>query len=372
MRGLLSAFITEEALVKKTAKVRTGQGPEKLSKTEFKLRFGARFFDPAFKDHGAAIDELAEVAWDGYNNSRKSPLTRRAGGKFKDPSYEVSVEWLAAKAAIDTANREHADAHKQPRILLICGSARNDKTCPGEMSKSYRLLKIAKTVLESHRNTVDVLDLSALTSEFGKTIYPCKGCVSTAMPLCHWPCSCYPNHSLGQVSDWMNEIYPRWVAAHGVMIITPVYWYQAPTVLNAMIDRMVCADGGNPDPSSTHGKTATEAKALELKGWDYPKHLEGRSYSVVVHGDSAGTENLRRSLTDWLNDMRLIQAGTDSCIDRFIDYYGDYATSHDAYEKDDALQEEVRNAARSLSTHVRQRREGMVPPDQKPQDPRPK
>jgi hypothetical protein len=73
MRGLLSAFITEEALVKKTAKVRTGQGPEKLSKTEFKLRFGARFFDPAFKDHGAAIDELAEVAWDGYNKSRKSP-----------------------------------------------------------------------------------------------------------------------------------------------------------------------------------------------------------------------------------------------------------------------------------------------------------
>jgi hypothetical protein len=72
-----------------------------------------------------------------------------------------------------------------------------------------------------------------------------------------------------------------------------VSWY-----LNAMIDRPVFADGGNPDPTSTHGKKAEEAKALEPKSWDYPKHLAGRSYSVIVHGDSAGAENLRRSLCD--------------------------------------------------------------------------
>jgi len=64
-----------------------------------------------------------------------------------------------------------------------------------------------------------------------KVIHPCKACVSTAMPLCHWPCSCYPNHAVGQVNDWMNEIYPRWVAAHGVMILCPVHWYQAPASL---------------------------------------------------------------------------------------------------------------------------------------------
>ena len=27
-----------------------------------------------------------------------------------------------------------------------------------------------------------------------------------------------------------------------------------------MIDRLVCADGGNPDPTSTHGKKAEQAK----------------------------------------------------------------------------------------------------------------
>jgi multimeric flavodoxin WrbA len=77
---------------------------------------------------------------------------------------------------------------------------------------------MAQSVFKDAGTESDILDLSLLTSEYGKVIYPCKGCVSTAMPLCHWPCSCYPNHSLGQVTDWMSEIYPRWVAAQGIKI----------------------------------------------------------------------------------------------------------------------------------------------------------
>jgi hypothetical protein len=109
-----------------------------------------------------------------------------------------------------------------------------------------------------------------------------------------------------------------------------------------------------------------------MRGWDFPRHLAGRSYAVVVHGDSAGTEELRRALSDWLNDMKLIQAGADACIDRYIDYYGKYATSHEAFDKDAALHEEVRNAARSLVAHVRQRRAGSKAPDQDLREPRPK
>jgi hypothetical protein len=30
--------------------------------------------------------------------------------------------------------------------------------------------------------------------------------------------------------------YPMWVAAHGVMIVTPVNWYQAPSGLKAMME----------------------------------------------------------------------------------------------------------------------------------------
>ena len=41
----------------------------------------------------------------------------------------------------------------------------------------------------------------------------------------------------------MNEIYPLWVAAHGIMIVMPVNWYQTCSPLKLMIDRLVCADG---------------------------------------------------------------------------------------------------------------------------------
>jgi len=353
-------------------KIRTGQSEFPLARAEFEQRFRARFADPAFEGQKAEIRALEAIAWDSYHGARKSPLTAQAGPEFADPGYRLAVDWLATRAAIAKAQARHDDPAARARVLIICGAARNDKTCPGEMSKSYRMVEIAKSVLEHGSVDVDVLDLSVLTSEYGKVIYPCKACVSTAMPLCHWPCSCYPNHSLGQVNDWMSEIYPRWVAAHGIMIVTPVYWYQAPSVLKLMIDRLVCADGGNPDPTTTHGKKAAEAKALELQGWDYPRHLAGRSYSVVVHGDSAGTENLRRCLSDWLNDMHLIQAGADSCLDRYIDYFGPYATSHDKFDEDHALQEEVRNAARALVVQVLERRAGQRAPDEALQDPRPK
>jgi multimeric flavodoxin WrbA len=317
---------------------RTGQAEWPLSREAFDQRYRHRFYDPAFADAERSIQALLDIAWDGYMQSRKSPVVHKAGKGFADPEYEISAEWLRTRAAIHAAQRRHDDPSGRSRVLLICGAARNDKTCPGEMSKTFRLVQMAKAALEAADTEVDLLDLSVLTSEYGKVIYPCKACVSTAMPLCHWPCSCYPNHSLGQVNDWMGELYPRWVAAHGIMIVTPVYWYQA----------------------------------LELEGWSYPRHLAGRSYSVVVHGDTAGTENLRRSLSDWLNDMDLVQAGAASSFDRYIDYFGPYATSHEALDKDEALHEETRNAARALAVHIRQRRDGLALPDEGLKDPRPK
>ncbi|HET7924642.1 MAG TPA: NAD(P)H-dependent oxidoreductase, partial [Rhodanobacteraceae bacterium] len=259
--------------------IRKGQGPEQLDRAEFERRMRRHFADPIFGRDEDALARLIADAWDGYANSRKSPRTRKAGSGFADPDYDLSTDWLETRAAIDAAAKRHGDATRPRRILVICGSPRNDKTCPGEMSKTYRLATTARDVVVAAGAECDLLDLSHLTSEYGRVIYPCKACVSTAMPLCHWPCSCYPNHAMGQVQDWMHEIYPRWVAAHGVLIVTPVYWYQAPSPLKLMIDRLVCADGGNPDPTSTAGKDPARAKELELRGWPYPRHLAGRAYS---------------------------------------------------------------------------------------------
>ena len=327
-------------------------------------------FDPVRSE----LDRLVEVAWTAYDEYRKSPRKRSAGAGFADPDFELPLEWLAARAEIHAAEQRRRDPLGPTRILLVCGAARHDQTCPGEMSKSFRLASMAREEIERTAGfECDLLDLSMLTAQYGRQILPCKACVSTAMPLCHWPCSCYPNHAMGQVNDWMNEIYPRWVAAHGVMIVTPVYWYQAPSVLKLMMDRLVCADGGNPDPTSTHGKDPVKAKALELKGWDYPRHLAGRYFSIVVHGDAAGTETLRRSLTDWLQDMHLVQASSAATIDRYIGYLEPYATSHEALDKDVALHAEVRNAAKSLIHAVQRDRAGKRDSgDLELKDPRPK
>ena len=135
----------------------------------------------------------------------------------------------------------------------------------------------------------------------------------------------------------------------------------------------VCADGGNPDPTSTGGKNAEKAKSLELAGWPYPKHLAGRVYGLVVHGDVAGIEGVRRSLSDWLDWMGLIDAGPQARLDRFIGYYEPYATSHDAMDRDTALQEEVRNVARAVAHGVDYMRKGQLPqPDHLLSRPRPK
>ena len=353
--------------------IRKGQAPAPLTRAEFHERFAARFYDPAFAVEADAIARLEDIAWDALQEGRKAPVTRKAGRGFADPGYEVSVQWLDTRQRLKAAEKRWHRATTPSRILIICGSARNDGTCPGEISKTWRLTESARHVVQGLGVEADMLDLSLVTSEYGRNIHPCKGCVASAMPLCHWPCTCYPNHSLGQSEDWMAEIYERWVAAHGVIIMAPTYWYQSPSPLKLMIDRMVCADGGNPDPTTTHGKKVAEAKAIEQQGWDFPKHVAGRAYGVVVHGDVAGVEVHRRKLCDWLEWMGLIDAGTAAKLDRFIGYYEPYYNSHDALDKDAAVQEEVRNVARSVVHAVQELRVGRLSqPDKQIKWPRPK
>ncbi|HVY43875.1 MAG TPA: flavodoxin family protein [Hyphomicrobiaceae bacterium] len=331
----------------------------KLNEAAFKTRFLAQYIDPAFGPLHEELAKIADAAWDAYINSRKSPKTRKAGPGYTDTDYELSVDWLESKAAIDAAKADYKDKGRKGRVLLINAASRSEHTCPGETSKSYRLAKIAQEILERAALEVELLDLSRLSSEYGRNIQPCKTCFSTAAPLCHFPCSCYPNYSLGQTQDWMNEIYPMWMRADAVMIVSPVNWYQVSSPLKLLMDRMVCADGGNPDPTSTQGKENVPlAKEIELKGWDYPQHLKGRLFSVIVHGDVEGAEGVRRSIADWLSFMGLEAAGNKAELDRYIGYWQPYATSHDALDADLAMQGEVRQAAETLAEAVAAKRAG--------------
>ena len=171
-------------------RIRKGQAPEALSRSEFGVRFQRRWVDPAYRPEQAAIARLEEIAWQALQDGRKAPGTRPAGRGFADPSYPISTEWLDTRKRLKAAQARWSDQSSPSRVLLVCGSARNDGTCPGEMSKTWRLTTLTQGVLQAAGIQTDLLDLSLVTSEYGRNIHPCKGCVSSAMPLCHWPCSC--------------------------------------------------------------------------------------------------------------------------------------------------------------------------------------
>src|SRR3954469_10819502 len=102
--------------------IRKGMPPVKLPREEFERRYRSRFVDPAFKPLQRELDAIIAAAWDAYSDSRKAPVTRKAGAGFADPDYEIAVDWLAAHEAIVEAQRRYEDAAAQPRILVINGS----------------------------------------------------------------------------------------------------------------------------------------------------------------------------------------------------------------------------------------------------------
>src|SRR3954465_13301811 len=135
--------------------VRKGQAPPMHTREEFGKRFRARFFDPAFQPEQEAIARLEEIAWQGYEKGRKAPVTRKAGPEFKDPDYDLSVEWYEAHQKLQAAQRRWEDKATPSQVLVICCAPRNDGTCPGEISKTWRLAKIAQEQLAAGGVQVD-------------------------------------------------------------------------------------------------------------------------------------------------------------------------------------------------------------------------
>src|SRR5450631_2805457 len=149
-------------------KIRKGQAPAQLSRIQFHDRFSKSFKDPLFAPEEAALGRVEDIAWKAYKDSRKSPVTQKAGKGYADPGYDLSVEWTGTRARLESANATRKKAATRSRILLIIGSARNDGSCPGEISKTFRLTEIAQKIFKRARFDVDTLDLSLLTSEYGK------------------------------------------------------------------------------------------------------------------------------------------------------------------------------------------------------------
>src|SRR6185369_10950492 len=122
-----------------STEIRKGQAPAPLERAEFALRFRKSFVDPAYRAEDGAIERLEAIAWDAYREGRKAPITRKAGPGYADPDYDLAVEWIETKERLERAQKVWADPATKTRALVICGSPRNDGTCPGENSKTFRL-----------------------------------------------------------------------------------------------------------------------------------------------------------------------------------------------------------------------------------------
>src|SRR5688500_18590878 len=144
-----------------------------LTRDEFAHRMRERFRDPGFEPVSGEVNRIIEAAWRAYHEYRKAPHTRPAGEGYADPSYELSLDWIEASRRIKEAERRQKDPASTPRILLINAAARSEHTCPGETSKTWRLAMTAREIfVQEAQFEIETLDLSRLTSEYGRNIYP--------------------------------------------------------------------------------------------------------------------------------------------------------------------------------------------------------
>src|SRR2546423_1806523 len=119
---------------------RKGMPSPRLNEAEFRKRFLDQFQDPAFDSLASELDKIVAAAWDAYEHSRKAPRTRKAGNEFADPDYDLSVDWLAARAAITDCRRGPAGPAR-PALLVGQRSARSAPPTPAQMCACHPLVR---------------------------------------------------------------------------------------------------------------------------------------------------------------------------------------------------------------------------------------
>ena len=113
-----------------------------LTQDQFRERFFARFYDPAFDAVTPELEKVFEMAWDGYIKYRKAPRTRPAGPGFADPDVRAVGRMARDARSRSTRRRRASRIPASPsRILIVNGSTRSEHTCPGEISKTRRLVQ---------------------------------------------------------------------------------------------------------------------------------------------------------------------------------------------------------------------------------------
>lgn len=188
--------------------------------------------------------------------------------------------------------------YNKKRIVIIVGSARAKDNCPGQEGKTSIIVKQAIKGLPEDID-IDLIDLSV--QDDVPIIQPCKGCISTAGGAhCHWYCDCYFKGD-EEHPDFMSDfdVYKRLERADAFIVFSPINWWNVPTQVKAMFDRLVCAsltitdkqaveilgDGNIKNPVKTKKFSQTEEFKKMAKN-----HLEGKVAAFYIHGDNGADD----------------------------------------------------------------------------------
>ena len=286
--------------------------------------------------------------------SRKSPRTRKAGAAFADRTRRA-----VTRSPSTRRSRRHSSGMTRPRTDSYFADrwlAALRAHVSGRKSKAIGSCRCDDVF---NRDTLrwNCSTCSGGVRNTAATFILAKACFSTAAPLCHWPCSCYPLFAR-QTQDSMNGLSES-VLAHGIMIVTPVNWYQVTSPFKLMIDRWFARRRqSRSDPNPRQGC------------------VRGQSVGACRFGLSAasgGTFVCRRRAwrhrghyRRWPRDFRFahlhaLEARRNRCGTRSLyRFWKPYATSHDDLDADTAFQEEIRIVARTLIAGITAQRSGQL------------
>ncbi len=186
------------------------------------------------------------------------------------------------------------------RVLIVCGF-KTVHSPDADLSAASRLTESARRVVQRSGAMADVLDLSWTQSFWGED------------------------------NERKARVQERWLAAHGIVILAPVTWHVPSSPLKMMMDGFV---GGDCDVVES----------------------PGRSYGIVVHGESDDAaasipETSRQSLCEMLERLGMVPADDAVCSDRYTGYYEPSHVCEDVGNSD--LQDAVRIVARSVVVAAR-------------------
>jgi len=139
---------------------------------------------------------------------------------------------------------------------------------PRKYGNTFKMLKMALLAAEREGARTRLFHL------YDYNIKPCLGCLVDDQKACRYPCV---------IEDDMKEIYREILDADGIIIATPIYWYNVSGVLKNFIDRITVFEN---------------MINIEGRSW-----VEGKVAGVIAAGNDSGCISVISNLYAVLNSM---------------------------------------------------------------------